>query len=272
MKNRFVLWALAGVATSVSFCSCSALRGNFSSGSALSPTQEEANRAQFLTFMRKNDSRAKRFAPLVWDRSSAELRAQYFLQTCQWRNAFGVAQSLPEDRRAVYLAILTALTSVRRPPKEEAAVQLPAGTLWIYPATKGEIWRDEWSELNVGEMCSSLGQEGTGYDPERLAELSRWYFSQVSPADWKRDFNIVALALDVHATIPHPEALLQHYEAFLDSPYYLQLQQSVPRPAPAVSVVQRGSSVRLGSLSFSQVERKTHELGVPWLVEAPWVL
>lgn len=224
-----------------------------------------------------NVDAAARFLPLFRSPTSEQslLLAQFELMTCQPRALERRLASMPEgEQRTLFEAVLLALVSVERGPAE-TPTSTPALTKNVVearlPLDQSEIWPDEWRE--VGLAASQCRAMPVASDPRlraRLSSRARDLFEKLPLEPYLRDFNIVALALDVKARVPRLDRVLAHYRRNYSNPYYRQLLALAERDerslnALAVSGIAK-NEVRLGELVAKETLFKAHSVSIPFLL------
>lgn len=256
MRNIFFLAFLPFVA------SCSSLRGSFEG--PVTEAQVKGAKRTFAHNLQGGDPKADRSLPFL-SAEPSELMVQHHLQGCRWHQALAEIKKLPPKRQTIYLATLTSLASKEIVPKKAEKNASQGPTVWAYEAAGLEVWRDEWQELEVENLCGSRLSQLNATKRDKLRRVSREYFSKLTPEEWERDFLLVGLAFDVEAELPS-EHLLQHYRQFQGTPTYERLKKNVPAKEE-IAVAQSGNEIELGTISFSETIYKPKPSRVPWLVE-----
>jgi len=257
LKNVFLLLLLSLTS------SCASFAGKFDR--PVSPAQAQRAELAFTLELRQESPRAARSLPLLAN-SYPELKAQHHLQGCRWHQALREIRTLPPNRQTVFLATLTALISRKVPEKKAEKLPSSAPVYWPTRVSGLEVWRDEWDELEVENLCIAKKQPLREEKREELRKLSLEYFAKLSKQDWEKDFLLVGLAFDVNAEVPH-EHLLDHYRQFQGTPLYQRLETLSP-PKQTVSITQGTDKIELSTVIFSETIHEPKASRVPWLVES----
>lgn len=208
--------------------------------------------------------------------SQPENEAQYYLFLGQPRRAFLAIEKIRNpQRKNLFQAVLYALVSVSREAvsKEESDDKVipSSGKTQVYPIDEGEIWPDEWEEIEIvgseGREMPVVADEETRLE---FREESKRLFETLETQDFLSDFNVVSLAMDVGAKLPHPEKILVHHALEEGNPYYTRLLEETGRVNPSVlkakSFSRKNLELRLSDLKLSLNETVSHPLQTPFLL------
>lgn len=163
------------------------------------------------------------------NRRESLLFSQYHFMSCNLKKSLKYLPQGPEveTEEKLFKSTMAGIISIQRQNDKEENMEKISDSenLTIFPIDSQEVWRDEWEDISpAAGFCSNLPFAKNDFQ-NQLLRYSKETLNSMPEEVLLRDFDLLALAIDLGYRFNRPEIILSHYHEHKDNPYYKYIEK-----------------------------------------------